>query len=40
MYMWVGDEGMTNSPSIFAYLVFGPEGITIEGIAWPIKIAA
>jgi hypothetical protein len=34
------DEGMTNRPSIFAYLVFGPGGITVEGIARPIKIAA
>jgi hypothetical protein len=39
------DEGMPNRPSIFAYLVFGPggitvEGITVEGIARPIKIAA
>jgi hypothetical protein len=31
---------MTNRPSIFAYLVFGPGGITIEGIAMPMKIAA
>jgi hypothetical protein len=36
----VTDEGMTNRPSIFAYLVFGPGGITVEGIARPIKIAA
>jgi hypothetical protein len=34
------DEGMTNRPSIFTYLVFGPGGITVEGIARPIKIAA
>jgi hypothetical protein len=34
------DEGMTNRPSIFAYLVFGPGGITVEGIARPMKIAA
>jgi hypothetical protein len=34
------DEGMTNRPSIFAYLVFGPGGITVEGIARPIKTAA
>jgi hypothetical protein len=32
------DEGITNRPSIFAYLVFGPEGIIVEGIARPIKI--
>jgi hypothetical protein len=34
------DEGMTNRPSIFAYLVFGPGGIIVEGIVRPIKIAA
>jgi hypothetical protein len=34
------DEGMTNRPSIFAYLVFGPGGSTVEGIARPIKTAA
>jgi hypothetical protein len=34
------DEGMTNRPSIFTYLVFGPGGITVEGIARPIKIVA
>jgi hypothetical protein len=32
-----GDEGMTNGPLIFANLVFGPGGITVEGIAKPIK---
>jgi hypothetical protein len=31
---------MTNRPSIFAYLVFGPGGITVEGVARPIKMAA
>jgi hypothetical protein len=31
---------MINRPSIFAYLVFGPEEITIEGIARPIRAAA
>jgi hypothetical protein len=31
---------MTNRPSIFAYLVFGPGGITVEGVARPIKTAA
>jgi hypothetical protein len=35
-----GDEGMTNRPLIFAYLVFGPGGITIERIARPTKTAA
>jgi hypothetical protein len=34
------DEGMTNRPSIFAYLVFGPGGVSVEGIARPMKIAA
>jgi hypothetical protein len=36
----ITDEGMTNRPSIFAYLVFGPGGITVKGIARPIKTAA
>jgi hypothetical protein len=36
----VGDEEMINRPPIFAYLVFGLGGITVEGIARPIKIAA
>jgi hypothetical protein len=31
---------MTNRPSIFAYLVFGPGEITVERIARPTKIAA
>jgi hypothetical protein len=31
---------MTNRSSIFAYLVFGPEEITVEGIARPIRTAA
>jgi hypothetical protein len=35
-----GDEGMTDGPSIFAYLVFGPGGVPVEGIARPMKIAA
>jgi hypothetical protein len=35
-----GDEGMTNRPWTFAYLGFGPDEITIEGIARPIKAAA
>jgi hypothetical protein len=38
--MSLGDKGMTNRPSIFAYLVFGSGEITVEGIARPIKIAA
>jgi hypothetical protein len=33
------DEGMPNGPSIFAYLVFGPGGITVEEIARPMKVA-
>jgi hypothetical protein len=28
---------MTNRPSIFAYLVFGPGEVIIEGAARPIK---
>jgi hypothetical protein len=39
-YMSRSDEGMTNRPSIFAYLVFGPGEITVEGIARPIRAAA
>jgi hypothetical protein len=31
---------MTNRPSIFTYLVFGPGGVSVEGIARPMKIAA
>jgi hypothetical protein len=38
--IWPPDEGMPNRPSIFAYLVFGPGGITVEGTARPIKTAA
>jgi hypothetical protein len=34
------NEGMTNRPSIFAYLVFGLGRITVEGIARPITTAA
>jgi hypothetical protein len=32
----VNDEGIPNEPSIFVYLVFGPGGTTVEGIARPI----
>jgi hypothetical protein len=39
-YLCVIDEGMTNRPSIFAYLVFGLGEITVEGIARPIRAAA
>jgi hypothetical protein len=31
---------MPNRPLIFAYLVFGPGGITVEGITRPIEISA
>jgi hypothetical protein len=34
------DEGIKNRPSIFVYLVFGPEEITDKGIARPIRAAA
>jgi hypothetical protein len=34
------DKGMPNRPSIFAYLIFGPGGITVEGITRPMKILA
>jgi hypothetical protein len=34
------DEGMANRPSTFAYLGFGPEEITVEGIARPTRTAA
>jgi hypothetical protein len=40
MLLTVSDEGMTNRPSIFAYLVFGPGEIIVEGIARPIRSAA
>jgi hypothetical protein len=31
------DEGMTNGPPIFAYLVFGPRRISLEWLLKPIK---
>jgi hypothetical protein len=34
------DEGMTNGPSIFAYLVFGPGRTSPEGITRPTEIIA
>jgi hypothetical protein len=34
------DEGMTNRPSTFAYLVFGPGGIVVQGVVRPIRTAA
>jgi hypothetical protein len=33
------DEGMTNGPSIFAYLVFGPGRDSLERLLRPIKAA-
>jgi hypothetical protein len=35
----ITDEGMTSRPSIFAYLVFGPEGTSTKEIARPMKLA-
>jgi hypothetical protein len=34
----VSDEGMTNGPPIFAYLVFGPGRVSLERISRPIKV--
>jgi hypothetical protein len=34
---WGRDEGMSNGPSIFAYLVFGPGGTSVEGITRTMK---
>jgi hypothetical protein len=31
------DEEMTNGPPIFAYLVFGPRRVSLEGLSRPIK---
>jgi hypothetical protein len=31
------DEGMTNMPSIFAYLVFGPGEAVVGGAARPVR---
>jgi hypothetical protein len=33
------DEGMTNGPPIFAYLVFGPGKVSLERLLRPIKAA-
>jgi hypothetical protein len=33
------DEGMTNGPPIFAYLVFGPGRVSLERLLRPIKAA-
>jgi hypothetical protein len=33
------DEGMTNRPPIFAYLVFGPGRVSLERLLRPIKAA-
>jgi hypothetical protein len=38
MHSGATDEGMTNGPSIFAYLVFGPGGTSAEEIARPMKL--
>jgi hypothetical protein len=32
------DEGMTNRPSIFAYLVFGPGEVIVEGAVGPVRV--
>jgi hypothetical protein len=34
------NDVIPNRPSIFAYLVFGPGEITVEGVSRPIKTAA
>jgi hypothetical protein len=34
------DEGMTNGSSIFAYLGFGPRGVSVEKLTRSMKIAA
>jgi hypothetical protein len=34
------DEGMTNGPSIFAYLVFGPGRVATKEMTRPTKITA
>jgi hypothetical protein len=31
------DEGMTDGPSTFAYLVFGPGGVSQERLSRPVK---
>jgi hypothetical protein len=36
----VVDEGMTNGPLIFAYLVFGPGRVATEGKTKPMKTTA
>jgi hypothetical protein len=33
----LSDKGMTNRPSIFAYLVFGPGKVIVEGTARPVR---
>jgi hypothetical protein len=33
------DEGMTNGPPIFAYLVFGPRRVSFKKFLKPIKAA-
>jgi hypothetical protein len=34
------DKGITNGPSIFAYLVFGPGGTSTKGMTRPTEITA
>jgi hypothetical protein len=36
----LSDEGMTNGPPIFAYLVFGPGRVSHERTSRPIKAVA
>jgi hypothetical protein len=38
-YLKTADEGMTNGPPIFAYLVFGPGEGSLERLLRPIKAA-
>jgi hypothetical protein len=33
------DEGMTNGPPIFAYLVFGPGRVSLERLLRPMRVA-
>jgi hypothetical protein len=35
-----GDEGMTNGPPIFVYLVFGPGRVFLERLLRPVKATA
>jgi hypothetical protein len=40
VFFFPGDEGMTNEPPIFAYLVFGPGRVSHERLSRPIKAVA